>query len=153
MSCLSAATWRSIVSNRWRVAQDFSASCNKNLSSVERVCSSTPGSNGLKRFGFALGMKLSTGRPSYGPSPRLLCTHAVRFYKFVLLVRSTSCTAFGRCEQELNRENSLNGIRKCTNSPQVVHSELLFFFRGANSIRTRPKRTSVSPKQQAQTLL
>jgi hypothetical protein len=58
----------------------------------------------------------------------------VRFYKFVLLARSTSCTAFGRCEQELNRENSRKGIKKCKNSPQVVHSELLFFLRGASNL-------------------
>ena len=58
----------------------------------------------------------------------------MRFYKFVLLARSTSCTAFGRCEQELNREKSRKGIKKCKNSPQVVHSELLFFLRGASNL-------------------
>jgi hypothetical protein len=67
------------------------------------------------------------------------------------------------------------GIKKCKNSPQVVHSELLFFLRGAsnleaavidelcephnvaksdfNSIRIKPKRASAAPKQQAQILL
>ncbi len=86
--------WPSILSNSWRVGQDFSASCNNSLSSVERVSSSTPVSNGLKRLRLPLGLKMSTGRPSLRPIPHILIVPSCgEFYKAVLLFRARKRTA------------------------------------------------------------
>jgi len=82
--------WRSILSSSSRVGVDFSASCNNSLSSVERVNSSTPPSNGLRGANLSLGMKWSKGRPSLRPIPRkLIMRSCAEFYKSMLLFRAT----------------------------------------------------------------
>jgi len=81
--------WRSILSSSSRVGLDFSASCNNSLSSVERVNSSTPPSNGLRGANLSLGMKWSKGRPSLRPIPRkLIMRSCAEFYKSMLLFRA-----------------------------------------------------------------
>jgi hypothetical protein len=136
--------WRSILSNRWRVRQDFSASCNNSLISVERVCSSTPGSNGSKRFRFSLGTKLSTGRPSYGPSPTFIMHSWGGFLQVCSVSSFNRLHRIWRARIRIKSGELSDGIRKCTNGPQVVHSELLFFLRTASNLKLWASTKSAS---------
>src|SRR5262249_34691375 len=110
--------WRSIVSNRWRVTQDFSASSNNNLSSVVRVNSSTLLSSGLKGAKPSLGMKLSMGRPSLRPIPRPLMMHScVKFYKCVLVVSAMGHAAAHSTNENKNRSREhSDGVTKLQTS-------------------------------------
>src|SRR6516164_10422424 len=109
--------WRSIVSNRWRVTQDFSASSNNSLSSV--VCnSSAPLSNGLKGAKLTLGMKLFMGRPSLRPIPRALMMHScLKFYKCLLVVSATHAAAHLANENKNKSREHSDGVPQLQSSP------------------------------------